>query len=891
GDALPIVVQMAQALAAAHRQGVVHRDFKPSNIMLDDSSGPSLRAVVTDFGLARQACPSEDDALSSLTETGKLFGTPAYMAPEQLRGKEATTASDVYALGLVAFEMITGVRPFQGDSPLDSAMRKLEGPVPSLRACTLDLDPAWETALARCLEPDPSKRFEKPAQFLEGLLDKEPSQRPSRVERSAGSPQALEAAAAKTPPPAGRRWARLAALIILGAALLASALIAFLPRLPDLDRTRPAPEPAGRLTALVTWPSNERISRISPNRRLLSFVSDRDGMDRLYLLRLPQEESGAGTPFEIASPQQPILDTLWSPDSDRIALLLRRDDTPVLHIIQAASGRATQPSQVLRINDYSPQMVRWIGSSLYLESSPQTGGSFTIGRFDIETRTWQDAAFTAPGFDSVRDFDLSADGQRVLFSASREGQTDLWLADFEDIEGRSFKQLTDDSYVDSKPRWFGAADSSIVYESNRSGQIDLWKMDLPGLALPLHWRLSTQQITFSPSEVLLEDVAEDGSLLTFQIIEEKADLLSLNPRSGKEIQVTADSLNDFFPSLSQEPKRLVFQRSRSSIQSYHNFIGNQVFDAKILLARSDGSTSTIIIDQGFAARLSPNAQWIAYLQTPPRDGHDPPRSGAAWRSCKPLWVQGLGNRQGPNLLLNNCYLLSGLIPFPLNWVADNMVWSGDGHDLFFVSLSKEGRYRIKRCRPGSTQPCQAVVQASDTRQQLADLHLSPDDRKLAYLSRTGDAGKWDVRTLDLESEEDLPLHFAQGRTLTLEGWTADGKGVLLLRSSPEGGPVSVEIVKVHLDGREEFSGIVDNVDRYAGGFDPVTGNLYLIQAEDGIRNIVAFSLATRRLTQLTGNSQANVAFSGLEISDGGELFFSRHSKNRDIWMFQFRRPK
>ena len=203
-DALPIVVQMVQALTAAHRQGVVHRDFKPSNVMLDDSSGPSLRAVVTDFGLARQARQSEDDGLSSLTEAGKLFGTPAYMAPEQLRGKEATPATDVYALGLVVFEMITGVRPFQGDSALDTAMRRLEGPVPSPRASTPDLEPAWETALARCLEPDPYKRYETPTQFLEGLLDKEPSQEPSRVERSAGAPKALEAAVAKTSPPAGR---------------------------------------------------------------------------------------------------------------------------------------------------------------------------------------------------------------------------------------------------------------------------------------------------------------------------------------------------------------------------------------------------------------------------------------------------------------------------------------------------------------------------------------------------------------------------------------------------------------------------------------------------------------------------------------------------------------
>ena len=691
---------------------------------------------------------------------------------------------------------------------------------------------------------------------------------------------------------ATRRWRKWAAavavpiIIIITIVSIGAAWYVDQFRTETAAQTRLVQDARATSTALVTWSSNEKLSRISPNRRLLSFVSDRDGLNRLYVRSLHQEESGAGTPFAIASPQEYILDTLWSPDSDRIALLLRGDDGPVLHIVPAFSGEAAQLSQVLGIHDDSPQLVRWIGSSLYLESSPEAGGSNTIRRFDIATRTWQDAAFTAPGFDSVRDFDLSADGQRVLFSASREGQIDLWSADFEGHP--NFQQLTDDSYVDSKPRWFGAAGSSIVYQSNRSGQIDLWKRDLSGLAT---------RLTSGPGEILLEDVAEDGSLLTFQIIEEKADLWSLNPSSREMIPVTADSLNDFWPSLSRNSKLLAFQRGRSSIQSSQNFIGNQVFDAKILLAPSDGSTfhsPSTLIDQGFAARLSPNAQWIAYLRNPPppRDGQDPSRSAARWRFCRPLWVQGLEIQQGQNRPLNDCYQLPGLIPFPLNWVANNMVWSSDGHDLFFVSLSTEGHFRIQQCRPGSPQPCHPVAQASDTRQEMTDLHLTPDDRKLAYLSRRpGDAGKWGVRTLELESGVDRPLHSAQGRTLTLKGWTADGKSVLLLRSSPGGGPVPVEIVKIHLDGREETSGIVDNVYRYAGGLDPVAGNLYLIQGENGVRNIVAFSLATHQLTQLTGNSRANVAYSGLEISEGGELFFSKHAKNRDIWMLQFPPPK
>jgi eukaryotic-like serine/threonine-protein kinase len=151
-EARPIVEQMAAALAAAHAAGVVHRDFKSQNVMLVDD-----RAVVTDFGLACIAAPPEDEA--RLTHPGAPFGTPAYMAPEQVAGEAITPAADLYALGVVMFELVTGSLPFSGGSPLELAFKRLNAPPPSLRSLVPSLDPAWDAAITRCLARRPADRF------------------------------------------------------------------------------------------------------------------------------------------------------------------------------------------------------------------------------------------------------------------------------------------------------------------------------------------------------------------------------------------------------------------------------------------------------------------------------------------------------------------------------------------------------------------------------------------------------------------------------------------------------------------------------------------------------------------------------------------------------------
>src|SRR5439155_12998341 len=162
GKALALLVQMCQGLQHAHDLQVVHRDLKPENVMLvpdgaSDTGEPRYQAVVMDFGLAkeRRAVPE----VAKLTATGIVLGTPEFMSPEQIRGKTLDGRSDVYALGILAFELFTGQLPFTGKSAQETMIARLRGSPLRLREVRESLPAKLEAVIAKALAADPAERY------------------------------------------------------------------------------------------------------------------------------------------------------------------------------------------------------------------------------------------------------------------------------------------------------------------------------------------------------------------------------------------------------------------------------------------------------------------------------------------------------------------------------------------------------------------------------------------------------------------------------------------------------------------------------------------------------------------------------------------------------------
>jgi serine/threonine protein kinase len=204
--ALEWLEQAATALDAAHRHGIVHRDVKPANLLLNDRG----EVRVGDFGIASAA------GMASMTATGTVLGTAGYLAPEQAMGERATPASDLYALAVVAYELLSGERPFENDSPTAEAAAHVNAPVPSIAERCENLPQDADRVFRRALAKDPARRYGSAREFVAELRD--------ALTRPAGTTAVLAPAA--SPPQRRPRSFLLPLALILAAGAVGAAVAA-----------------------------------------------------------------------------------------------------------------------------------------------------------------------------------------------------------------------------------------------------------------------------------------------------------------------------------------------------------------------------------------------------------------------------------------------------------------------------------------------------------------------------------------------------------------------------------------------------------------------------------------------------------------------------------------
>lgn len=725
-EALPIVRQIATALAAAHRVGVVHRDLKCGNVMLEppgDGEG-QVRAVVTDFGLAYQQLQSISTS-PPLTAANVVVGTADYMSPEQSQGKEATGASDIYALGVVMFEMLTGRRPHEAPTPMATLLRRLREPPPSPRELRPDLDLRWEVVIRRCLALEPHDRFTSPIEVIAALEGRSASQ-VTLVEEGLHTP-------ATTQLPVVPQRPRMAARAVLLLGAVAGPALVYL-ALSHLARGPAAPR-TPVTTQLSTWPGLEVDPVLSPDGRALAFSANRSGRFEIYL----QQLAPGSREIQLTDDQSQSFQPSWSPDGAYLAYASHGRGG--IWVIPSLGGTPRQLTTIGSHPAWSPD-----GRSLAFQSEPTAELSASAVPALPPSTLWVVAAQGgaprqvtregAPpgGHGSPR---WSPDGQRLVFSASDRRGSAIWTVR---PDGSDARLLADspafclDPLVTSDGR-------RLLFAGIAAGErYAIWAMPVDREVRPTGAAAVIYSLPMASARQL--DVSRDGTRLVHAAFGTSTNLwkLSIDPATGEPSEaarpLTSGSGRHSRPVFSHDGSLLAFDRRQvGSSQQVWIMAMDGSTPRQLTFGPAPGSTPSFLPGNEGVVFVSEQAGQLALWRVGP-DGGTPQRM----RELPPK--------------------------------ADGLRLSSDGTWVVFHRAGDPGGVNLWLAKTAGGEPRQLTFDP----ELLGFGCFSPDDRWIAAERRRGDDDQLVV--VPVEGGEPVGLSSGRGRYWP-HSWSPDGRRIAL----------------------------------------------------------------------------------------------------------------
>ena len=748
--ALPLILQMTEALTAAHAAGVIHRDFKTSNVMLvpSEADETGLRAVVTDFGLARPTVRDPADTRTPLTGETRIVGTADYMSPEQLYGEEVSPASDVYALGVVIFEMMTGKKPYTATNPMSLLAKRVSEPPASPRDLIPELDEDFTSVILDCLKNDPNERLATPRAVIEALAGEDfifAGQSSGTMRRPTGAIRQQPAAA---PQRRSGGW------IAAGVVLAALAGLAFWGRLGD----RSDPDALTRFNPvqLTTSAGLELDPTFSPDGDALAYSSDQGGSFEIYVRDLTpgvqaiQLTDDGGQNFEPA----------WSPDGSTLAYhskerggiwLVPADGGTARPLTQFGSRPAWAPDGKTLVfqSESSPQISDTAAPALSLSTlwQIQADGS---GRRQL-TRAGQPAGgHAAPAF--------SPDGRRVVFSTSLQREaTEIWSVS---VDGTDLMPMSREPATGSDPTY--SADGRAIYFSARSREVNaLWRLPISRGGKPAGPAIQVKNLGLASIRQLA--TSADGSKMAYAAMKTISNLWSLpitpdtGQPAGAPVALTRGTGRNNRPAFSPDGQHIAFDRwqhglnvaiwtmdatgsnlrqitvdpesqtqpswlpsgERLAFQSHAD--GRRIFSAIGLDASSKEPLVELDADVDWA-RLSPDGTRLAFHSRGQGLGFN-------------LWLLNLADGNRHQLTRSDEFM-----GFPC--------WSPDGRWLAFQKKQGEDSHLMVMAAAGS-EPVQLTTEAG----QNWPFSFSPDSERIAFAAlRDGEWNLWWVSRLTGEQQ-------------------------------------------------------------------------------------------------------------------------------------------
>ena len=667
-QALHYAVEIAEALAKAHEAGIIHRDLKPANVIVTDEG----RIKILDFGLAKlleEADSSVDAATRTapLTEMGMVVGTVAYMSPEQAEGRKVDGRSDIFSLGSVLYEMVTGRKPFTGESSLKVLTKVLnDDPVPP-RQLAASISSDVEKIILRCLRKDPARRYQTMADLKVALDD---------VEQESGARSQVRA-------PSWRRWIWPA----VAAVLLVTGSVAW--------RARRAPENTEPLRAvpLTTLPGIERHPSLSPDGERIAFTWNGPTQDNpdIYI-----QQIGSGSPLRLTKDPANDYSPAGSPDGRWIAFLRAQPAAgtnelrlvPPLGGTERTLGDLRPKSQLLRAFS-----VAWCPDSTCLVVTDSLGEGQPDALFVVSLESGDRRQLTSPQHPLAGDTDpaVSPDGNSLVFRRN----VAPFIGDLYRLRLRTGLIPTDEpsrltpTAMDAvNPTWM--PDSDQILFSAKGG---LWKLSVAAASTPA-------RLAFVGEDGLMPAVSppQPGRPPRLVYVRSYADANLWRvetagpgrPASSPPFIAVSSTKTENTPQLSPDADRVAFTSNRSG-------------ENEVWVADPDGSDAVQLTSMGAVpgfARWSPDGGLIAFHSNPEGqpDVHVIPAAGGKPRNLTSQlgggafpnfsrdgrWIYYTTNRTGGNPIIWKIPASGGEAVRVTNSPASESFESPDGADIYYL---------------------------------------------------------------------------------------------------------------------------------------------------------------------------------------------------------------